>query len=174
MRSRYVWVLAALVAGCSSMTGSNGTSGGGAGSYDVFFQPTMTAASINGSATLPQTLGTISLGAPAGDGSFSGSFSINNDGGSGTIAGTMTTGGSVTITRFGDPNLTPLTAVTFLETAMPSCDFTQAVSGAMGGVVRNGDIALSGVLTLPCSWTDGDSTVVVPTVVTVQVSGSRH
>jgi len=173
MRSRYVWILAALVAACSSATGSNGTSGGGAGSYDVFFQPTMTAASINGSATLPQALGTISLGTPAGDGSFSGSFSINDNGGSGTVAGTMTTGGSVTITHFGDPNLTPLEAVTFLEIAMPSCDFTQAASGAMGGVVQNGDIALSGVLTLPCSWTDGDSTVVVPTVVTVQVSGSQ-
>ena len=84
MRSRYVWVLAALVAACSSATGSNGASGGGAGSYDVFFQPTMTAASNNGSATLPQALGTISLGTPAGDGSFSGAFSIKDNASGGT------------------------------------------------------------------------------------------
>ena len=171
MRYRHVAVMAAaLVAGCSSMTDSSGAP---AGSYDVFFQTTMTASSINGSATLPQTLGTVSLGAPAGDGSFSGSFTINGGGGSGTVAGTMATGGSVTITHFGDPNLTPLQAVAFLQAAMPSCDFTQAVSSAMGGAVESGNLALAGGLTLPCSWTDGDSTVVVSTVVTVQVSGSQ-
>ena len=171
MRYRYVGAMAAaLVAGCSNLTDSSGAA---AGSYDVFFQTTMTASTINGSATLPQTLGTISLGTPAGDGSFSGSFTINGGGGSGTVAGTMATGGSVTITHFGDPNLTPLQAVAFLQAAMPSCDFTQAVSTAMGGVVKSGNIALAGGLTLPCSWTDGDSTVVVSTVVTVQVSGSR-
>jgi len=171
MRYRSVGVVAAaLVAGCSSMTDSSGAA---AGTYDVFFQTTMTASSINGSATLPQTLGTISLGTPAGDGSFSGSFTIDGGGGSGTVAGTMATGGSVTITHFGDPHLTPLQPVAFLEAAMPSCDFTQAVSSAMGGALEGGNIAHAGGLTLPCSWTDGDSTEVVPTVVTVQVSGSQ-
>ncbi len=172
MRYRYIGVLAAaLAAGCSSLTDSSGAV---AGSYDVFFQTTMTASSISGTATLPQTLGTISLGAPASDGSFSGSFTINSGGGSGTVIGTMATGGSVTITHFGDPGLTPLQAVSFLQAAMPSCDFTQAVSEAMGGAVENGNIALTGGLTMPCSWTSGDSTVVVPTVVTVQVSGSQN
>lgn len=172
MRYRSIGVMAAaLVAACSSLTDSSG--GAVAGSYDVFFQTTMTASSINGSATLPQTLGTISLGTPDGSGAFSGSFTINSGGGSGTVAGTMATGGSVTITHFGDPNLTPLQAVAFLQAAMPSCNFTQAVSGVMGGAVESGNLALTGGLTLPCSWTDGDSTVVVPTVVTVQVSGSQ-
>ena len=172
MRYRCVGVLAAaLGAACSSTTGSSGAV---AGSYDVFFETTMSAASINGSATLPQTLGTLSLGAPDGGGAFSGSFAINGNGGTGTVAGTMSSDGSVAITHFGDANLTPLQAVSFLEAAMPSCDFTQAVSGAMGGAVENGDIALSGGLTLPCSWTTGDSAVVVPTVVTVQVSGSQN
>ncbi|HKT06308.1 MAG TPA: hypothetical protein VJR24_00310 [Gemmatimonadaceae bacterium] len=171
MQYRYVGILAAaLAAGCSNLTDSSGAV---AGSYDVFFETTMTASSINGSATLPQTLGTVSLGTPASDGSFSGSFTINGGGGTGTVAGTMATGGSVTITHFGDPGLTPLQAVAFLEAAMPSCDFTQAVSEAMGGAVQNGNLALTGGLTMPCSWTDGDSTVVVPTVVTVQVSGSQ-
>lgn len=171
MQYRYVGILAAaLAAGCSNLTDSSGAV---AGSYDVFFQTTMTASSINGSATLPQALGTVSLGTPASDGSFSGSFTINGGGGTGTVAGTMATGGSVTITHFGDPGLTPLQAVAFLKAAMPSCDFTQAVSEAMGGAVQNGNLALTGGLTMPCSWTDGDSTVVVPTVVTVQVSGSQ-
>jgi hypothetical protein len=79
----------------------------------------------------------------------------------------------VTISHFGDASLSPLQSVGFLETLMPSCDFTQAVSGAMSGAVQNGTLALTGALTLPCSWTNGDSTVVVPTVVTVQVSGSQ-
>jgi hypothetical protein len=83
----------------------------------------------------------------------------------------MSTGGAVTISHFGDPNLSPLQSVAFLEALLPSCDFTQAVSGAMSGAVQNGNVALTGGLTLPCEWTTGDSTVVVPTVVTVQVSG---
>ena len=172
MRYRYVGAMAAaLASACSSSTGSGSAA---AGSYDVFFQTTMSAASINGSATLPQTLGSLSLGTPDGNGAFSGSFAINGNGGTGTIEGTMASDGSVTITHFGDPNLTPLQAVTFLEAAMPSCDFTQAVSAAMGGAVENGNVALTGGLTLPCSWTSGGSTVVVPTVVTVQVSGSQN
>ena len=172
MRYRYAGVAAAaLAAACTSPTGSSGAV---AGTYQVFFQPTMSASSIGGSATLPQTLGTLSLGAPDGAGDFTGSFAINGSGGSGTVAGTMAPDGSVTITHFGDPSLTPLQAVAFLRAAMPSCDFTQAVSGAMGGAVQNGNIALTGGLTLPCAWTAGDSSVVVPTVVTVEVSGSQQ
>ena len=162
MHYRYVGAVLAMfaAAACSNLTDSTGTAAS-AGSYQTFFSTTMSAPTINGSATLPQTLGTIALGTPASDGTFSGSFSINSNGGSGTIS------------HFGDPKLSPLQSVAFLETLMPSCDFTQAVSGAMSGAVQNGNLALTGALTLPCSWTDGDSTVVVPTVVTVQVSGSQ-
>jgi hypothetical protein len=169
MKYRYVGVVgAALAAACMNATDSSGAA---AGSYDTFFSTTMSAPTISGSATLPQTLGTLSLGAPAGDGTFGGSFAINSNGGNGTVAGTMSTGGAVTISHFGDPNLSPLQSVAFLEALLPSCDFTQAVSGAMSGAVQNGNVALTGGLTLPCEWTTGDSTVVVPTVVTVQVSG---
>ncbi len=173
MHYRYVGVVVAALAAaaCSNLTDSSGVSAA-AGSYDTFFSTTMSAPTINGSATLPQTLGTVSLGTPASDGTFSGSFTINSNGGSGTVAGTMSTGGAVTISHFGDPALSPLASVAFLETLMPSCDFTQAVSGAMSGAVQNGNLALTGGLTLPCSWTNGDSTVIVPTVVTVQVSGT--
>lgn len=174
MHYRYVGAVLAMfaAAACSNLTDSTGTAAS-AGSYQTFFSTTMSAPTINGSATLPQTLGTIALGTPASDGTFSGSFSINSNGGSGTVDGAVSTGGAVTITHFGDPKLSPLQSVAFLETLMPSCDFTQAVSGAMSGAVQNGNLALTGALTLPCSWTDGDSTVVVPTVVTVQVSGSQ-
>lgn len=174
MHYRSVGVMVAAIAalGCSNLTDSSGTAAA-AGSYDTFFSTTMSAPTINGSATLPQTLGTVALGSPASDGTFSGSFSINGNGGSGTVDGTISTGGAVTISHFGDPSLSPLQAVPFLETLMPSCDFTQAVSSAMSGAVESGNLALTGALTLPCSWTDGDSTVVVPTVVTVQVSGSQ-
>ncbi|HEY7895371.1 MAG TPA: hypothetical protein VIC24_10775 [Gemmatimonadaceae bacterium] len=174
MHYRYIGVaIAALAAAaCSNLTDSTGTAAS-AGSYDTFFSTTMSAPTISGSATLPQTLGTVALGTPASDGTFSGSFSINSNGGSGTVDGTMSSGGAVTISHFGDASLSPLQSVGFLETLMPSCDFTQAVSGAMSGAVQNGTLALTGALTLPCSWSNGDSTVVVPTVVTVQVSGSQ-
>ncbi|HKV51034.1 MAG TPA: hypothetical protein VJO52_07535 [Gemmatimonadaceae bacterium] len=174
MQYRYVGVMVAALAalGCSNLTDSSGVAAA-AGSYDTFFSTTMSAPTISGSATLPQTLGTISLGKPAGNGTFSGSFSITGNGGSGTVAGTMASGGAVTISHFGDPSRSPLQSVAFLETLMPSCDFTQAVSGAMSGAVQNGKLALTGALTLPCSWTSGGSTVVVPTVATVQMSGSQ-
>lgn len=174
MHYRFIGVVAAaLAAACMNPASSSGVSAA-AGSYDTFFSTTMSAPSIGGSATLPQTLGTISLGTPAGDGTFSGSFTIDSNRGGGTVSGTMSTGGVVAIAHFGDPGLSPLQSVAFLESLMPSCDFTQAVSGAMAGAVQNGNLALTGGLTLPCQWTNGDSTVIVPTVVTVQVSGSQH
>lgn len=173
MKYRYVGVLAAaLGAACMNATDASGTAAD-AGSYDTFFSTSMSAPSISGSATLPQTLGTLSLGDAASDGTFSGSFTINSNGGTGTVSGSMSTDGAVTISHFGDPNLSPLQSVAFLQALLPSCDFTQAVSGAMAGAVQSGNLALTGGLTLPCEWTTGDSTVVVPTVVTVQVSGSQ-
>lgn len=174
MHYRFVGVVAAaLAAACMNPASSSGVSAG-TGSYDTFFSTTMSAPSIGGSATLPQTLGTISLGTPAGDGTFGGSFTINGNGGGGTVSGTMSTGGAVSIAHFGDPSRSPLQSVAFLESLMPSCDFTQAVSGVMAGAAQNGSLALTGGLTLPCEWTNGDSTLVVPTVVTVQVSGSQN
>lgn len=175
MQYRYVGAMVAALAAaaCSNLTNSSGVATT-AGSYNTVFSTTMSAPTINGTATLPQTLGTVALGTPASDGTFSGSFTINSNGGSGTVDGTVATGGTVTISHFGDPNLSPLASVAFLEALMPSCDFTQAVSGAMSGVEQTGNLALTGGLTLPCSWTNGDSTVVAPTIVTVQVSGSQN
>lgn len=173
MRRVYVAALAALVAGggCQNLTGGGDASL--AGTYETFFNFSASAPSIGATDTIPQALGTLSLGAPASDGSFSGSFVIQNDGGSGTISGVLAGDGGISISHFGDPGQAPLQALAYLESVLPACDFTQAVSGVMNGAESDGALALTGGLTLPCEWNTANGAVIAPTTITVDVSGSR-
>jgi hypothetical protein len=173
MRSGLIAVRAAVfLAGCSGLTSPDAPPA--AGTYDTFFNFTASAPSISSTQSLQQALGTVTLGAPAEDGSFVGSFALQNNGGSGTVTGTMAGNGGVSITHFGDPNETPLQALAYLETLLPGCDFTQAVSSIMDGAVSGGALALTGGLTLPCPWNTANGVVIAPTTIAAQFSGTEE
>jgi hypothetical protein len=114
----------------------------------------------------------MTLNAPASDGSFTGSYVYTGDG-SGTITGVERMDGGISITHFGDPNLSPLQAVAYLQQTFYWCNFNQAAVQPMSGSVASTTLTLAGSLILPCTYTNGTSTFTYPTTIAFQATGTR-
>jgi hypothetical protein len=78
--------------------------------------------------------GAISLSAQNWAGDFAGSY-VLQDGSSGTIAGNVRADGGITISQFGNANVSPLASLLFLQNAYPNCNWPTA--GTTGSPVRS-------------------------------------
>ena len=108
------------------------------------------------------------------EGHIHGTYSYLGDSAhSGTFAGTVAKGGAISLTQFGDPNESLGATSAFLHDNWQNCDFTQAQSTGFMGSAANGELAITGALTVPCTYTVDQQLVTRPTTMTETV-GARE
>jgi hypothetical protein len=143
------------------------------GNYTTNFAFTFNNAansSQNGTGTVT---GTMSISRPASDGSFVGSFVLDNTNGSGSISGVIDRQGNVQIDEFGDPSQPPMFDSQFLQSQWSNCDFSQATSRGMTGNLAANTLNLTGELDFPCDYTTGSQVGTFQTTLTEQVNGAK-
>jgi hypothetical protein len=108
------------------------------------------------------------------EGHIHGTYSYTGDSAhSGTFAGTVAEGGAISLAQFGDPNEALGATLAFLHDNWQNCDFTQAQSTGFTGSAANGELAITGALTVPCTYTVNQQQVTLPTTMTETV-GARE
>lgn len=164
-----------IAAVLGALTACNNSNGPGfppiEGTYNTNFAFVFNNAansSQNGTTTLT---GTMSIRRPASDGSFVGSFVLDNGDAPGTISGVIDRQGDVQIDEFGDPGQPPMFDSQFLQSQWSNCDFSQATSRGMTGNLAANTLNLTGELDFPCDYTTGGQVATFQTTLTEQVNG---
>lgn len=145
--------LAALVGACSGGSNIPGTSYPAiAGAYIGAEGLTFVNAVDSRSGSVPLT---VTLQNANSAGSFSGSYVIANGGGSGTIAGTERLDGGISISQFGDPNVSAAQNYAYLQSIFYWCNLSVATSSGLSGSVQAKRFTLTGDIVMPCLYNPG-------------------
>lgn len=111
--------------------------------------------------SLGSSSGTITIATPGSDGSFEGVYTTA--GTSGTIVGEEGMDGTVVVTQFGPPGVTPLANLAALAQAYPDCAWSKYTTSGLTGSVAGTSLTLSITVVLPCVWVVSASNVVLTT-----------
>jgi hypothetical protein len=105
---------------------------------------------------------------------FKGSYVyIGYPAGAGTMTGTIDQSGNITLTQFGDPAKAFGATLAFLRNNWPNCDFTQATPLPYSGSAGGGLVAMTGGLTVPCTYVMSHSQTTRLTTMTEVVHGQQ-
>ncbi len=116
-------------------------------------------------------IGSMILTLEGTDGVLDGKYAYSNfPAGSGSIGGSLSPGGAIVITQFGDPGSALGATMQFLHNNWPNCDFTQAEAAPYTGSLANTNIRLTGSLTVPCAYTINAQQVTLQTKIVETVA----
>lgn len=167
--------IAAVLGGLTACSNSSGPAGFPPieGNYTTNFAFTFDNAANSSQNGTGNVTGTMSISRPASDGSFVGSFVLDNSNGSGSVSGVIDRQGNVQIDEFGDPGQPPMFDSQFLQSQWSNCDFSQATSRGMSGTLAANTLSLTGELDFPCAYTTGSQDGTFQTTLTEQVDGAK-
>lgn len=169
---RWLWAVAAfvLVTACSSSKATGPSYPQLAGTYAATFAVAATPAGFPAQ-SFGSAAGTITLNAPASDGSFTGSYL--EGGTAGTIAGTEHTDGGIDITQWGNPNVPPLESLAYVQLQLPFCSFANAAGSGTSGSVSGVTLSLVSDIAVPCNWNVSGAVETLTTTIAVTIGGTR-
>lgn len=167
--------IAAVLGGLTACSNSSGPRGFPPieGNYTTNFAFTFENSANSSQNGTGNATGTMSISRPASDGSFVGSFVLDNNIGSGSISGVIDRQGNVQIDEFGDPGQPPMFDSQFLQSQWSNCDFSQATSRGMSGALAANTLSLTGELDFPCDYTSGNQLATFQTTLIEQVDGAK-